>query len=87
MTYDNTNRGALFKNNDKESDKHPDYKGSINVDGKELQIAAWLKESQKGVKYMSLSVSEPYKKDEGKAAKGGGSSDTDIPFNKIGKYL
>lgn len=27
--YDNTNRGALFKNGRKESDKHPDYRGDI----------------------------------------------------------
>lgn len=54
--YDNTDRGALFKNQDKEKDTHPDYKGTINVGGVEYWLSAWLKESQKGVKYMSLSV-------------------------------
>ena len=28
MEYDNTNRGVLFKNNDKAKETDPDYKGS-----------------------------------------------------------
>jgi uncharacterized protein (DUF736 family) len=54
--YDNTNRGALFKNADKEGDSQPDYKGSINVGGQEYWLSSWLKTSKKGEKYMSLSV-------------------------------
>ena len=53
--YDNTNRGVLFKNDKKESDKHPDYKGNINVDGCEFWLSAWIKEGKSG-KFMSLSV-------------------------------
>ena len=55
--YDNTNSGALFKNDKKESEKHPDYRGSINVGGTDFWISAWLKTSQQGTKFMSLSVS------------------------------
>lgn len=54
--YDNTNRGALFKNDRKESDSHPDYKGQINVDGVDCWLSAWLKTDKNGKKYMSLSV-------------------------------
>ena len=54
--YDNTNSGALFKNDKEGNDKRPDYKGSINVGGTEYWISSWLKESKKGTKYMSLSV-------------------------------
>lgn len=53
--YDNTDRGVLFKNDRKEQDNHPDYKGSINVGGVEFWLSAWIKEGQKG-KFMSLSV-------------------------------
>lgn len=53
--YDNTNRGALFKNDRKEKDSHPDYKGSINVDGVDYWLSAWLKEGQKG-KFFSMSI-------------------------------
>ena len=45
---------VLFKNDKKESDKHPDYKGSGMVNGQEVWISAWINTSAKGVKYMSL---------------------------------
>ena len=48
------NSGALFKA-EKTSEKHPDYKGSCLVGGEVMYIAAWVNESQKGDKYMSLS--------------------------------
>ena len=50
--YDNTDKGALFKNDKKETDSHPDYKGSINVEGKEYWLSSWINTSKKGVKYM-----------------------------------
>lgn len=56
--YDNTNRGVLFQNFRKETDKQPDYKGELNVDGVELQIAGWKKTSKKGHTFLSLSVSK-----------------------------
>ena len=52
--YDNNMRGVLFKNDRKETDRHPDYKGSCEVDGAEMWIAAWIKEGRNG-KFMSLS--------------------------------
>lgn len=53
--YDNTDRGVLFKNDRKEQDNHPDYKGSLNVGGVEFWLSAWIKQGEKG-KFMSLSV-------------------------------
>lgn len=83
--YDNTNRGALFKNTKKESDNHPDYNGNINVDGAEFWLSAWIKEGKSG-KFMSLSIkpkdAKPAKPKESAPAKGGGfrDMDDDVPF-------
>ena len=55
--YDNNNRGALFKN-DKQKESQPDFRGPINVDGKDYQLSAWLKTSDKAGKYFSIAVSE-----------------------------
>jgi uncharacterized protein (DUF736 family) len=54
------NTGAIFKNDNKKLENHPDYKGKVNVNGKEMEVALWLKESSKGTKYFSASFSEPY---------------------------
>ena len=56
MAYDNTNSGALFKNDKEGNEKRPDYKGKLNVDGVEYRISSWLKTSASGMKFMSLSV-------------------------------
>lgn len=53
--YDNTDSGVLFKNDRKEKQNHPDYKGSLNVGGVEYWLSAWIKDGQKG-KFMSLAI-------------------------------
>lgn len=56
--YDETNKGTLWKNKDKQDgDNRPDYTGKINIDGNEKRLAAWIKQGQNG-KFMSLSISE-----------------------------
>lgn len=57
--YDETNRGVLFDNDRKESDKHPDMKGKLNVNGVEYWFSAWWKESKKGDQFLSLSLGKP----------------------------
>jgi hypothetical protein len=55
--YDNTNRGVLFKNEDKRDERDADYRGNVNIDGKEFWLDAWIKEAKKdGRKFMSLRV-------------------------------
>jgi uncharacterized protein (DUF736 family) len=56
VAYDDTNRGALFKNEKKKSDKSPDFTGKLNVDGKDYRLAGWFKVSKGGLRYTSLSV-------------------------------
>ena len=65
MEYDNTNRGMLMKNLNKTADNHPDYSGSINVNGVDHWLSGWIKESKKGTKFFSLSIKP---KDEQKKA-------------------
>jgi hypothetical protein len=56
--YDNTNRGVLFSERDRKSkDDDRDYSGSINVEGREFWLSAWIKVSKKtGQRFMSLSI-------------------------------
>lgn len=72
--YDDTNRGALFKNNRKDTDKHPDYNGSINVAGHDYWLSAWLKTDRNGRKFMSLSVKQKDGKPAPKTELGAGPS-------------
>jgi hypothetical protein len=61
MNYDNTNSGLLAKNDKQGNEARPDYRGSINVEGREYWLSAWIKTGRDGTKlagqkYMSLSV-------------------------------
>jgi hypothetical protein len=49
-------QGALFKNDKKQKDTHPDYVGNIKVEGIEFRLSAWIKTSNSGTKYMSISA-------------------------------
>jgi len=47
--------GSLFKNSRKSSESHPDYTGTIMVNGKEHWLSAWVKEGKAG-KFFSVSI-------------------------------
>lgn len=53
--------GAIFRNNSKQSDKSPDYTGSITLNGKEIKLSCWVATSKLGVKYFSVKVAENHK--------------------------
>ena len=46
MEYDDTNKGVLFREKEKKSESHPDFKGSINVGGKDYWLSGWVNESK-----------------------------------------
>lgn len=52
------NSGALFKNDRKQSDSHPDYTGKCMINGIEYYMNAWINQSKSGVNYMSFSFKE-----------------------------
>ena len=66
--FDNTNRGVLFRDEKRTNEKAPEYTGTINVDGVEKRLAAWIKESKTGKKFFSLSVSDPQPKQDVQSA-------------------
>lgn len=63
--YDNTNRGAMWRNTRKQSDTHPDLSGSINIDGKEYWISGWTKKEGAADSAPVVSMSVRPKEDQG----------------------
>ena len=55
--YDDTNRGQIWKNDKKDSDRHPDFKGSLNVEGIEYWVSAWLRAADANPRAPSLRFS------------------------------
>jgi len=49
-------KGYLFLEEDKRSENAPDYKGTINIDGKIIRIAAWKNETKSGKEMLGISV-------------------------------
>jgi hypothetical protein len=69
------NGGLLFRNRNKETDRHPDYTGNLTVSGTEYWLSAWVKDGKHG-KFMSLSAKP---KEERRTAAAEEFNDT-IPF-------
>ena len=73
------NSGSLFRNERKEKETHPDYKGTCLLNGVKMEIAAWIKESSTGTKFMSLRFEEPRER-AAAPKKSEEVVDEDIPF-------
>ena len=43
--YDNQNAGILSRNDRKETEKHPDFKGFCDIEGTEYWISGWIREA------------------------------------------
>lgn len=71
--------GALFVNDRKQSDKHPDYTGTLEISMDVLKVlveqaksnqpikmdmAGWKKTSKAGKSFLSIRADKPYKKEE-----------------------
>lgn len=83
---DKTNRGAIWKNDKKEKDTHPDFTGSLNVDGVEYWVSAWRRKEGAAPKAPALSFTVKPKEakpiQQRKTAPKSGKSDLDdfVPF-------
>lgn len=93
MEHDNTNRGAIWKNEKKRPGKQDaDFNGSLNVNGVEYWVNAWKRKDDAGPKAPALSFSIRPKEDQGqqpapmsqrapaKSAVNNADMDDDIPF-------
>ena len=60
--FDDTNRGTLFTNGNKQKETHPDYTGKINVEGIVYYLSGWKKTSKAGNDYWSLSIQKKEEK-------------------------
>lgn len=79
---DRNNSGVLFKNDRKEQEKHPDYKGHATLDGVDYYVSSWVRTSKRdGGKFMSLAFSPKGERKE-KAIQESREllDDDDIPF-------
>ena len=59
------NDGVLFQNDQRQSERSPDYSGSITVDGKPYWLSAWKKSSRDGKEYLSLAAKPKLARDLG----------------------
>ncbi len=48
--------GAIFANDDKNSENSPDMSGKIDYMGLEMRIAGWKKTSERGIKFTSIGL-------------------------------
>lgn len=67
MTSQKDNSGALFKNDRKTSDKHPDYRGPLMVNGVQGHLSAWLNKTDDGRTYMGLKFTPDSERPQAKA--------------------
>lgn len=75
LQYDNS--GILYKNKAPKSDKSPGYLGKLTVAGVEYDLAAWVRENDKG-KFFSLKVTPKWERPQPTPA--AAPAPTDTPF-------
>jgi hypothetical protein len=75
------NSGALFPNDRKEQDNHPDRTGTAMIGGVEYWVSGWIKDGAKG-KFLSMSFKPKDAKPKQDKPRGAGQAmvDDQIPF-------
>jgi uncharacterized protein (DUF736 family) len=72
--------GSLFRNDRKETDTHPDYKGSALINGVDHWLDAWVNTAKDGSKYMSLKLKPKEPREEAAPSLVPADLDDDVPF-------
>jgi hypothetical protein len=81
--YDNTNRGSVWKNERKETENHPDFTGSLNVEGVEYWVSGWKRKEGANPNAPALSFSIKAKEQNSQGMRNDQpheGDDGDIPF-------
>ena len=74
------NSGVLFRNEKKDNDRAPEYKGNITVNGQDYWLSAWIKEGKSG-KFMGLALSPKEQQAKpSERSKATNFDDSDLPF-------
>ena len=85
MAYDNTNSGIMARNERRDTDKHPEFTGSINVEGTDFWLSAWVNEGKpggklEGKKYFSIKLTRKEGGSAGRPVSDSSFVSDDIPF-------
>jgi hypothetical protein len=54
----NPNTISIFKNEEKKSEKSPDYSGNIELNGTKYRVALWLKQAKSGKAFLGGAITE-----------------------------
>ena len=79
--YNDVGNGALFNNGEVEGNRPP-YGGPLEIEGRKLQVAAWVKVKD-GKRFFSLKVTEVVESDEASPTVNHSTQvidDSEIPF-------
>ena len=87
QTYDNNNRGSIWKNDKKETENHPDFTGSAIINGVDMWVSAWKRKPDAKEKSPALSFTFKAKDEtkspapiEDKKTFSADDFDSDIPY-------
>ena len=73
--------GVLFKNERKQTDRHPDYNGTWQgEDGNDYWLSCWVNKSAAGKMYMSLSLGGIKEPQQSTESNNYADFDEDMPF-------
>ncbi len=73
--------GSLLQNQ-KQKETHPDYRGSVLLNGKEYEIAGWKKSTREGKPWLALKVQPKRERPQAAQAAAPATADfnDDVPF-------
>ncbi len=83
MPYDDTNKGAIWKNDDRATDTQPHFRGSANIDGVEYWVNAWKRDPGGNPKAPALKMTFRRKDEAARPSpkrEPAADMDDDIPF-------